>query len=263
MVASEIYEGSSWAMYHKMKNFIGDTAPVRVDPKHIAAYHIPNRICIMMFSNSKQALRIDGYDRRLAVLHLDSVSVVPPPEYWRKLRKWFYRDGGAEAFLHWARTVDLEKFGSGEFEVEREIPIGRYYEYATEKVRFRFHPEGPAPVTVDKMALIESSRPRWFGGLEDALRDAIYVVVGDVRLFVQNLADGSVHDDEMAAALKSLGFARVHRQKQVKVNGQRVVVFGRRPADLAGGFIRELFAEREVKILTEAWREKLGQQTVL
>ena len=125
---NEIYEGTAWTAYNKIKSFVTDDT-LQANEKFVPGYSINNKAHFVLCSNATVALKIEASDRRFLI---PEVTEKPqPPEFWQRLHDWLDGDGFG-IIRHWADTfVTLHgKVGPGEV----------------------------APITVRKDQLIEDSR---------------------------------------------------------------------------------------------------------
>lgn len=99
-VVHEIYSGSSFKAVNKLKSFITDKF-VEINEKFMTPMRMENFIHIMACSNSENALKIDGKDRRWFI---PSVSEERwPPEKFDEFFAWLSQ-GGLSIVAHWAET---------------------------------------------------------------------------------------------------------------------------------------------------------------
>jgi len=118
---------------------------VRINRKHIEPYQIPNRGAAIMFSNDLVPIFLEQEDRRLHVLN--QRHLVPQPKsYYTDLWKWL-KAGGAEAVAVYLHTYPL-------LDADRLDFVG-----------------GTAPMTPDKIGLIQQNLDPALSALEDLIDD--------------------------------------------------------------------------------------------
>lgn len=124
----EIYAGSSWRAYNKLKDRVADE-DVTVSEKYLPGYKIEARAHFILCSNSAVGVALEDRDRRFLVPRVAERK--RPKSDWRELYLWLNSDGPAQ-IAEWAR---------------------RYVE-AHGHVR----PEDEAPLTERKRQLADDSR---------------------------------------------------------------------------------------------------------
>jgi len=125
---NEIYEGKSWAAYHKMKSFITDQT-LEANEKMVKGYSIANWAHFILCSNASVPLWLEEDDRRFLVPTVTEEK--RPKSYWAELYDWL-EAGGYGAIARWAGDF-IEEHGA-------------------------VHPSDEAPTSERKRELIEDSR---------------------------------------------------------------------------------------------------------
>lgn len=90
VVVSEIYAGQSWKAYNKIKALISDKH-IRVNKKYASAVSVQNWCHMLASSNSRNALRVDGDDRRWLVPEVTEEK--KPHKFWDAFHMWLSKDG--------------------------------------------------------------------------------------------------------------------------------------------------------------------------
>jgi hypothetical protein len=101
---------------------------IRLNPKYVPSYFIPDCINYYFTSNRVDAFLIDRYDRRYFVHEMNQQPL--PSAFYRRYEDWLYRKGGIAALFAHLLKVDLKGF----------------------------NPQGEAPLTEAKMDMQYHSR---------------------------------------------------------------------------------------------------------
>jgi hypothetical protein len=128
---NEIYEGSAWNAYNKIKSFVSDDT-LLANEKFVPGYSISNKAHFVLCSNATVALKVEASDRRFLIPAV--AEKAQPPEFWARLHDWL-EGGGYGIIRHWAETF-----------VAKDDPS------------HRVGPAEVAPMTARKGQLIEDSR---------------------------------------------------------------------------------------------------------
>ena len=135
VVCNEIYSGSSWKAYNRLKSLMTDER-VSVNRKFLREYSIENWAHFYACSNSRRAIKVDDADRRWFYPELS--ERLWPKEKFDELYT-FIKSGGLARIKHWAENY------------------GDYWTHGDH-----------APMTSRKLELIEAS-------MSDAKREAIRI----------------------------------------------------------------------------------------
>lgn len=101
---------------------------LRLNPKYIPSYSIPDCINYLFTSNQPDAFFIEDYDRRFFIHEITAPPL--PQAFYNKYADWIGSDEGAAALFAHLLTIDTSDF----------------------------NPKGPALATVSKRAMIDDSR---------------------------------------------------------------------------------------------------------
>lgn len=193
-IVSEIYSGSSWKAYHKLKSVITD-ADIHVNEKYQRPYTIENWCHIFASSNSLRALKMENDDRRW---YYPEVTEKPwPMARFAVLRQWI-EGGGLRVIKAWAEA---------------------YGDYVM--------PNERAPMTERKRELIEGSRSeaqREAAAIAEAIKDLAKpgaVTIKDVVMWCRQNVQGRVFDSdyELRRAMVEAGLIPLSRRIKI---GQRM-----------------------------------------
>lgn len=108
VVVGEIYQGSGWKAYNRLKGVITDK-DFQVNKKHQTPYRIDNWCHVIACSNSDQPLKIEATDRRW---FCPKVAEQPwTPDEFERFVQWL-ASGGLSIIAHWAAGYgDYVKIG--------------------------------------------------------------------------------------------------------------------------------------------------------
>jgi len=174
-----------YRIYEHMKNLITGEV-VRVNPKGLPAYDIPNRTNFICYTNHKDAVPMDEDDRRF-IIHFSNAK--PKSEdYYIKLGLLVETQSGA--VLSYLREVDLKSF----------------------------NPKGRAPMTQSKKEFLSHSGgtlKRWFKERFDAESfpmDGDLIIVSDIKEIlpssVRNVQNTTIEDE-----LRKIGGENIGRKR--------------------------------------------------
>lgn len=192
-IIGEIYSGSNWKVYHKLKGLITDKE-IMVNAKYERHYVVENWCHILACSNSMRALKVEQDDRRW--FYPECAESPWPGEKFVKFRQWL-ETGGLSIIRNWA-----ERFG------------------------VYFSPADRAPMTERKKEMIEGSRSeaqREAVALAEAAKSSVNPVglsIKDVVGWCREQAQGRVHDSdyELKKAMCDVGMKAL--PKRIKVAGR-------------------------------------------
>lgn len=217
---------------------------LRVNPKYIPSYVVPDRINYYFTSQHPDALYVEDLDRRYFVHEAPAVPL--PREFYRRYDEWL-RSGGASALFHHLLRV----------------PLGD------------FDPKAPALDTPAKRAMVADGRSD-LGAWAARLRDdpAGVLRLGDVELrgdLFTNEQLLRLYDPEGRGRVTANGMGRELKKAGIRqVNGGAVVMTPRGPQRLyavrncdrwLGANARELARHyEESRAPAEAGRRKHAQE---
>ncbi|MES2022259.1 MAG: DUF5906 domain-containing protein [Pseudomonadota bacterium] len=113
---NEIYEGTAWTAYNKIKSFVTDDT-LQANEKFVPGYSINNKAHFALCSNATVALKIEASDRRFLIPAVTETA--QSPEFWQRLHDWL--DGGGFGIIrHWAETFVARHGNVGPGEVAPE-----------------------------------------------------------------------------------------------------------------------------------------------
>ena len=192
-IINEIYSGSSWKVYHKLKSLITDR-DVSVNIKYERQYDVENWCHILACSNSMRALKVEQDDRRW---FYPECSEVPwSADKFTRLRHWL-DTGGLNIIKHWA-----EQFG----------------DYV--------HPSDRAPMTDRKKEMIEGSRSeaqREAAALAEAaseMSEPVALAIKQVVDWCREKSQGHVHDSDYELRKAMVECGLIVGAKRIKVNNR-------------------------------------------
>ena len=181
---------------------------IRLNPKHIRSYVIPDCINYYFTSNQPDAFFLEDNDRRFFI---HEVLVSPKnDEYYTEYSRWLYEDNGAEAVFYYLLHLDLTDF----------------------------NPASPAYKTAAKDRMINTGRSdlaSWVRQLQDSPDEVL--MLGEMSLKkdlytskeLLELYDPTGHTgttaNGLARELSRAGFRQVLEGRPIKVNGHQVRLF--------------------------------------
>ncbi len=98
ILVEELMTEGRMEVANKMKRVITEPT-LQIERKGIDAYDIPNRLNLLCFTNHKDAVRLEGGDRRWFVLF--SPMKPQTQAYYDRLFSWLAKEQTAPAFMHW------------------------------------------------------------------------------------------------------------------------------------------------------------------
>lgn len=203
VIVNEIYSGQSWKSYHTLKSVITDK-DITVNEKFQRPYKIENWVHVFACSNSMQALKMEGDDRRWFYPTMNEERW--PREKFGKLRDWL-ASGGLGIIKTWAE---------------------RYGDYVS--------PGERAPMTAKKKEMIEGSRSEAqheAAALAEAMMacdEPVALAMKDIVAGIRAHVQGRVFDSdyEIRKTMVSLGVAvwpgrvRIHGRLQYVILNQKM-----------------------------------------
>ena len=129
LIIVEELKFEKYAGVERLKTVITEPT-LRIHEKHVAHYSIPNVLNLIAFTNHFDAVKIDRSDRRWMILA--SPMARQKDSYYDRLFDWINSDEAPGAFLHFLQQR-----------------------------RPKLNPNGNAPMTDAKIAMIEATRPRY------------------------------------------------------------------------------------------------------
>jgi hypothetical protein len=111
--ARDLGEISRYEFYEAMKSYTAAPPDVlRVNEKNLREYYIPNCVGVIITTNYKDALHLPADDRRSYVAWSDCVKDNFPEAYWKKIWKWYDREGGFSHVAAYLATLDITNFNA-------------------------------------------------------------------------------------------------------------------------------------------------------
>ncbi|MCA1775118.1 MAG: DUF5906 domain-containing protein [Loktanella sp.] len=101
---NEIYAGSSWKAYHKLKPYITEES-VRINTKYVPQYTIENRAHFILCSNEAKAISMAKDDRRFLMPRV--AEKLRDQKAWADFHVWLAGDGPA-VISQWAEDYVVE-----------------------------------------------------------------------------------------------------------------------------------------------------------
>ena len=96
------------SVYTKLKDMTTNEL-LRVERKGVDSFMVKNRLNIFLSGNDIDMVKLDPYDRRLAILEPKNIKYEKDAEYWQKRWDWI-DEGGAESVYWWLLQRDLSGF---------------------------------------------------------------------------------------------------------------------------------------------------------
>jgi hypothetical protein len=232
LIVEEMHSFERKSLMNRLKSFMA-TPPwlLQVNPKYGKPFEIPNLIAAVFFTNHRDALALDDYDRRFLILWCEEEP--REPRYYKDLMLW-YEAGGAARVARWLLDRDLSGFDA----------------------------QGRAPATEAKTDMRNSSRSLVEEWIEEGFFDARGVFAPDV-VTVKDVADAipdrvvgrdrRLTNHKIAAILRRLGGVNLGRPI---VDGDRVTAFALRNAHAYRKLSLEMLAARILRLRAAKPREQ-------
>jgi hypothetical protein len=192
-IVHELVGDKSRTAAARLKELITEDT-IRVNPKGVSAYYVPNRFNFILLSNEDDAAKLDPDDRRYFVWK-SRANQHSDPGYYRQLQAWFDGDG-KKYVLHYLLERDLS----------------------------RFEPFRAPPKTEARAELVDSSRDPHYEYLRDRLEGAEapfkcdLVTTADLRDYLSAEKQIRLSPKKIGMILRALG-ARELGQREI--NGAR------------------------------------------
>lgn len=194
LVVTEMHSATRVALGDQLKTIIA--APpmtLRINTKMVPQYDVPNRVCVVMFTNHRDALSIEDGDRRNFIVWCECEA--RDDAYYTGLCAW-YADGGAAAVVEYLRTSAIEG---------------------------AFSATGRAPMTAAKAEMARDSRGELRAAVEDAVEAGDWPDIVNPEDLAARLNAGNGHNGRrlsgrgIAVVLKNLGAKPLNDGKMVRL----------------------------------------------
>lgn len=178
-------------IYDHMKDLITGSF-VRINPKGLPAYDVPNRTNFIAYTNHEDAVPMDADDRRF-IVHMSRAEPKPADYYADMARK---TNMFAGAVLSYLQEYDLKAFdpkgrapmtaSKSEFLTNAGTPLGRWLRDSIEGEIW--------PTSMDLVTFrdLREVLPRAFNGVNDAAIAAVVRKLGGVELGTKPLPHGKI-----------------------------------------------------------------------
>lgn len=177
---------------------------VRINPKYVSSYFIPDCINYYFTSNRCNAFILSGKDRRYFVIEMDNDPL--PDKFYKDYEEWLYRGGGGAALFDYLLKLDLTGF----------------------------NPQGWAPFTSAKKIMEESGKSEVEAWVNDLIEnydticpDRDLLTASDVVMMFDPDGRRKVNVVIMGRVLKEAGVRRPNRGLPVVCDGKshRLYIF--------------------------------------
>lgn len=226
VVADEVTGSDKRIDYDRLKSFITQRS-LRLNPKYIPSYEIPDRINYYFTSQHPDAFFLDDTDRRFFVWEMAKPPM--PREFYRRYDEWMKGDGPAHLFDYLLR-LDVDGFD----------------------------PHGPALFTSAKAAMIHDTKSdlgAWVSALlEDP--DAMLGKYGKGAELVTNSQLLTLYDSEKKTRVTANGLGRELKRAGVMMANEGAQVHTKHgPQRLYVLKNYEVWSKKTAKQLAAAWEK--------